>query len=63
LGQKSSDFSAIPLCSGHHRINANSYHRLGEECFVKAQQLDLPEIVTALKSRFRRRVLDQRLDP
>ena len=33
MAQKTTDFSAIPLCPGHHRINSNSYHRLGEECF------------------------------
>ena len=26
LGQKASDFSAIPLCCGHHRENPDSYH-------------------------------------
>ena len=41
MSQKTTDFSAIPLCSGHHRIDPNSYHRLGEEHFVQRQQLDL----------------------
>src|ERR1035441_3388190 len=61
LGQKTSDFSAIPLCSGHHRETRDSYHRLGEERFVQAQHLELPELITALNSRFRRLVLDQAL--
>jgi hypothetical protein len=63
LGQKTTDFSAIPLCSGHHRINPNSYHRLGEERFLQMQQLDLPELVTALNRRFHWLVLDQPLHP
>jgi len=54
IGQKASDFSAVPLCSGHHREYPDSYHRLGEEHFVQTQQLDLPELVSALNSRFRR---------
>ena len=59
MGQKTSDFSAIPLCSAHHRVNPDSYHRLGEKRFVQEQQLELPELVTALNSRFRQLVLDQ----
>src|ERR1039458_4705421 len=35
LGQKSTDFSAIPLCSGHHRQDRDSYHLLGEEPFLR----------------------------
>src|ERR1039458_2115611 len=31
IGQKTSDFSAISLCSAHHRENLDSYHRLGEK--------------------------------
>jgi len=59
MRQKTSDFSAIPLCSAHHRVNPDSYHRLGEKRFVQEQQLELPELVTALNSRFRQLVLDQ----
>src|ERR1035438_9452715 len=33
IGQKTSDFSAIPLCSAHHRENLDSYHLLGEKKF------------------------------
>jgi hypothetical protein len=33
IGQKTSDFSAIPLCSGHHRDKPDSYHVLGEQVF------------------------------
>ena len=55
MGQKTSDFSAVPLCSGHHREDPDSYHRLGESLFIHVQQLNLPEIVSDLNSRFRRR--------
>jgi hypothetical protein len=58
MGQKSSDFSAIPLSSGHHPVSPSSYHRLGENRFVQVQQLDLPELVSSLNARFRWPVLD-----
>lgn len=48
VGQKASDFSAIPLCSWHHRIGRDSYHRLGETCFAEAHQLPLREVVQIL---------------
>ena len=56
LGQKTSDFSAIPLCSGHHRKDRDSYHRLGEERFARAHRISLRELVGALNIRFRRQV-------
>src|ERR1039458_829658 len=52
IGQKTSDFSAIPLCSGHHRENPNSYHRLGEPGFSHKHGIDLKELVLRLQSRF-----------
>ena len=33
MGQKTTDFSAIPLCAAHHREHPDSYHRLGEQGF------------------------------
>ena len=41
LSQKSSDYSAIPLCYGHHRGNADSYHALGERRFIEVHGCDL----------------------
>ena len=41
LGQKTSDFSAVPLCAGHHREAADSYHRLGEHGFAQEHRIDL----------------------
>ena len=52
LGQKTTDFSAIPLCGGHHRENLDSYHLLGEKEFSHRHRIDLPGLVLALKSRF-----------
>ena len=52
MGQKTSDFSAIPLCADHHRENLDSYHRLGEQEFSRKHGLTLPELVRALRSRF-----------
>jgi len=59
LGQKTSDYSAVPLCSGHHRENPDSYHRLGEADFGQEHKLELAELVAALNSRFRQLVLEQ----
>jgi hypothetical protein len=52
LGQKTSDFSAIPLCSGHHRETLDSYHLLGENGFSHKHGIDLKEFVLRLQSRF-----------
>jgi hypothetical protein len=51
MGQKTSDFSAIPLCSAHHRENPDSYHRL-EEKFSHTHRIDLQGLVPELQSRF-----------
>jgi hypothetical protein len=48
LGQKSSDYSAIPLCAAHHRTAKDSYHRLGARQFAQTHDLDIPEIVRRL---------------
>jgi len=52
MGQKTSDFSAIPLCAAHHRENLDSYHVLGERWFAQVHQIRLPELVQALNSRY-----------
>jgi len=53
LGQKTSDFSAIPLCANHHRENLDSYHLLGETEFSRKHAIDMRELVRALRDRFR----------
>jgi hypothetical protein len=52
MGQKTTDFSAIPLCSGHHQENWDSYHVLGEQGFSHTHGINLQEIVLRLQSRF-----------
>jgi hypothetical protein len=59
MGQKTSDFSAIPLCAWHHREARNSYHRLGEPRFAQEHQLDLSQLVAALNHLHRRQVASQ----
>jgi len=52
IGQKASDFSAIPLCSAHHREYPDSYHVLGEEQFSHRHGIDLQGLVFRLQSLF-----------
>jgi hypothetical protein len=51
LGQKSSDFSAIPLCYKHHRTGKDSYHRLGPQKFAQTHDLDILKIVARLNTK------------
>lgn len=51
LGQKSSDYSAIPLCHKHHRTGNDSYHRLGPRRFAAVHNLDLRSIVARLNTK------------
>jgi hypothetical protein len=53
LGQKTSDFSAVPLCAGHHRESPDSYHTLGPTGFSHEHGIDLKDLVQVLQSRFR----------
>ena len=55
MGQKTSDFSAIPLCADHHREAWDSYPRLGVPLFAQEHRLDLPQRVAALNHGHRRR--------
>ena len=48
LGQKSSDYSAIPLCANHHRTGKDSYHKLGPRRFSEVHNLDIRAIVFRL---------------
>jgi hypothetical protein len=50
LGQKSSDFSAIPLCVEDHRTGPCSYHRLGPRKFAEVHRLDIPALVAQFNS-------------
>lgn len=50
LGQKSSDFSAIPLTAQEHRLGPNSYHKLGARKFAELHSLDIPALVAKLNT-------------
>jgi len=52
MSQKSSDFSAIPLCADHHRVNPDSYHRLGEKGFEHAHRIHLNHLIARLNSAY-----------
>jgi hypothetical protein len=54
LGQKTSDFSTVPLCSGHHREYPDSYHFLGEREFSRKHGIELKEVVLRLQRIWRR---------
>ncbi len=54
FGQRSSDFSAIPLCGWDHRVAPDSYHRLGERKFAERHGIDLQELVAALNTLYRK---------
>jgi hypothetical protein len=60
MGQETSDFSAIPLCTAHHRENPDSYHRLGEQKFAHQHGIGLKNLVLALQIRFSQRELSDR---
>ena len=53
MGQKTSDFSAIPLCYQHHQVNPDCYHRLGERAFAFRHGLDLGALVHTLNDLYR----------
>ena len=48
LGQKSSDYSVIPLCIKHHRTGNDSYHKLGPRKFCEVHGVDIRGIVSRL---------------
>ena len=47
IGQKSSDFSCIPLCPDHHRTAQDAAHQLGRR-FAQHHSLDLPALTERL---------------
>jgi hypothetical protein len=51
IGQKSSDLSAIPLCSRHHRTGDDSYHQLGPRRFAEVHYLSIGAIVVRLSAK------------
>ena len=52
LSQKSSDYSAIPLCALlHHRGGRHSYHVLGRRAFEEHHKISIAQIVGQLSDR------------
>ena len=51
LSQKSSDLSAIPLCTRHHRTGDDSYHKLGPRRFAEVHQLNIRAMVARLSAK------------
>jgi hypothetical protein len=51
VSQKSSDFSAIPLCRRHLRTGYDSYHRLGPRKFAEVHGLNIRAIVVRLSGK------------
>ncbi len=54
ISQKSSDYSAIPLCAACHRTGPHSYHRLGRDAFERAWGADCAEIARGLVAEWTR---------
>lgn len=44
-GQKSSDFSCLPLCGPHHRTDKWAYHGLSPVIWAAHWQLDVPALI------------------
>jgi hypothetical protein len=51
LSQKSSDWSAIPLCAKHHRTGDDSYHKLGPREFSEVHHLNISAVVARLSAK------------
>ena len=51
MAQKSTDISAIPLCTRHHRSGQDSYHKLGARVFERHHQLDTQAVVAHLNAK------------
>lgn len=51
MSQKSSDWSAIPLCASHHRTGMDSYHKLGLREFSEVHHLNIPAVVARLSAK------------
>lgn len=54
MGQKASDYSAVPLCAWHHRWegSASAYHRLGRAAFERWHGVDIERAVAELNKAY-----------
>lgn len=46
--QKSSDYSAVPLCGDCHRSGPQAYHRIGRRQFERVHRIDLQKLTERL---------------
>jgi len=53
VGQKSSDFSCIPLCALCHRVGPRSFHAIGRNEFERLNRLDFAIIIRNLLKAWR----------
>ncbi len=47
-GQKSSDYTCIPLCAEHHRTGQHALHKIGPRSFERQFYLSIPALVRRL---------------
>lgn len=48
MGQKSSDYSCVPLCRGCHTSGGSAYHRVGRKEFQRLNGIDFEIVVEGL---------------
>jgi hypothetical protein len=48
MSQKASDYSCVPLCTEHHTMAPDSYHRIGPERFAAQYRVNYTELVRRL---------------
>ena len=52
LGQKASDYQAIPVCASHHRTGLWAYHGLSPVIWAAHWELDIPAIIAKLNAEY-----------
>jgi len=55
LGQKASDFTALPMCARHHRIGPSAIHVLGRR-FWSTHSLDRDKLIAHYNQLFESRI-------
>jgi hypothetical protein len=56
MGQKPSDYTAVPLCPEHHVMGRYAYHVVGHNAFVRMYQIDFQHAIRELNRRWREHV-------
>ena len=55
LGQKSSDFTAVPLCVRHHREGPRALDKIGRPKFEKIYKVSIEETVKEMNQTWQNR--------